>query len=225
MAVTPNRRGRKSRESVLDAAERVMAAEGFEAATVARVVEEAGVPPSSVYHYYGSKDGILLAVMERGAERFFADLPDADLRTGRPSQHLRRVVSEAVDALERQPDFLRLLIVSALQPPRGDGQVDEVVGRVRARALQRLRKQIGLAFDDDPGSSSTDRLARFALASFDGAFVASRTDTGVSLHQLLEPLAASLVAARTEISKSRSHVGHATAPPRAPRSQTRSAEG
>ena len=30
---------------------------------------------SSVYHYYGSKDGILLAVMERGAERFFADLP------------------------------------------------------------------------------------------------------------------------------------------------------
>ena len=43
---------------------------------MARVVEEAGVPLSSVYHYYGSKDGILLAVMERGAERFFADLPD-----------------------------------------------------------------------------------------------------------------------------------------------------
>ena len=75
-AVTPNRRGMKSRELVLDAAERVMAEDGFEAATLARVVEEAGIPLSSVYHYYGSKDGILLAVMERGAERFFADLPD-----------------------------------------------------------------------------------------------------------------------------------------------------
>jgi AcrR family transcriptional regulator len=49
-----------------------MAEHGFEAATLARVVEEAGIPMSSVYHYFGSKDGILLAVMERGADRFFA---------------------------------------------------------------------------------------------------------------------------------------------------------
>ncbi|MGB0096011.1 MAG: helix-turn-helix domain-containing protein, partial [Solirubrobacteraceae bacterium] len=82
--VTPNRRGMKSRELVLDAAERVMAEHGFEAATLARVVEEAGIPLSSVYHYYGSKDGILLAVMERGAERFFDDLPIPNRRLGRP---------------------------------------------------------------------------------------------------------------------------------------------
>ena len=36
--VTPNRRGVKSRELVLDAAERVMAKHGFEAATFAGVV-------------------------------------------------------------------------------------------------------------------------------------------------------------------------------------------
>src|ERR1700756_5151023 len=94
--VTPNRRGMRSRERVLDAAERVMAEEGFEAATVARVVEEAGIPLSSVYHYYGSKEGILLAVMERGAERFFADLPDPDRRLGRPIEHLSTVVLAAV---------------------------------------------------------------------------------------------------------------------------------
>jgi AcrR family transcriptional regulator len=79
----------RSRELVLDAAERVMAEDGFEAATLARVVAESGIPMSSVYHYYGSKDGILLAVMERGAERFFADLPDWDRRIGRPGQHWR----------------------------------------------------------------------------------------------------------------------------------------
>ena len=39
--VTPNRRGVRSRELVLDAAERVMAEHGFEAATLARVVTEA----------------------------------------------------------------------------------------------------------------------------------------------------------------------------------------
>src|SRR6478672_1988883 len=90
--VTPNRRGMKSRELVLDAAERVMAEQGFEAATLARVVEEAGIPMSSVYHYYGSKDGILLAVMERGAERFFDDLPIPDELIRDPLTHLTRLV-------------------------------------------------------------------------------------------------------------------------------------
>ena len=116
--VTPNRRGVKSRELVLDAAERVMAAEGFEAATINRIVDEAGVPLSSVYHYYGSKDGVLLAVMRRGAERYFADVPDYDRRSGTAVEHLRLVILEAVDALERHPNFLRLIIAFAVQPPR-----------------------------------------------------------------------------------------------------------
>src|SRR6188472_3125519 len=98
--VKPNRRGVRSRELVLDAAERVMAADGFDAATLARVVEEAGIPMSSVYHYYGSKDGILLAVMERGAQRFFADLPDIERRLGRPPEHLTTVATAVISTLE-----------------------------------------------------------------------------------------------------------------------------
>ena len=70
---------------MLDAAERVMAEHGFEAATLARVVEEAGIPMSSVHHHFGSKDGILLAIMERGADCFFADLPDLHARAPAPA--------------------------------------------------------------------------------------------------------------------------------------------
>jgi AcrR family transcriptional regulator len=187
----------KSRELVLDAAERVMATEGFEAATLARVVAESGIPMSSVYHYYGSKDGILLAVMERGAERFFADLPDLDRRVGSAAEHLRQVVVTAVATLERHPSFLRLLIVFAIQPPRTDaGEVYAVVGRVRELALGRLRKQISIAFGDDPRAARTDQLARFGLAAFDGAFVAWQTDPGATLGRLLEPLPGALVGAR-----------------------------
>ena len=119
--------------------------------------------------------------MERGAERFFTDLPDSDRRVGRAADHLRRVVVTAVQALERHPDFLRLLVAFAVQPSdAGNGQIDAVVGRVREVALTRLRKQIALAFQDDPRSATTDQLARFALAAFDGAFVASQSDRGVT---------------------------------------------
>jgi AcrR family transcriptional regulator len=195
--VRPNRRGMRSRELVLDAAERVMAEHGFEAATLARVVEEAGIPLSSVYHYYGSKDGIVLAVMERGAERFFADLPEWNRRIGRPAQHLATVLSTVARTLERHPDFLRLLIVFAVQPPAAvGGEIEGVVTRVRRLGLDRVREQIALAFGDDPDSPVAVRLAQIALAAIDGAFVASQADPAVRLEELLEPLAPAVVGAR-----------------------------
>ena len=203
--VRPNRRGMRSRELVLDAAERVMAEHGFEAATLARVVEEAGIPLSSVYHYYGSKDGILLAVMERGAERFFDDLPIPNRRLGRPAAHLAAVLSTTARTLERHPNFLRLLIVFAVQPPaRAGGEIEAVVTRVRQLGLDRLREQIALAFGDDPNSPVTIRLARIALAAVDGAFVASQADPAVTLEDLLEPLVPAIVGAhRALLAKAR----------------------
>ena len=195
--VTPNRRGLRSRELVLDAAERVMAEHGFEAATMAHVVEEAGIPMSSVYHYFGSKDGILLAVMQRGADRFFADVPPIERRVGSAEEHLNTVVSATVSALERHPSFLRLLIALAAQPPAGDddGEIQAVIGGIRERARRRLREQLGLAFGEED-CPVTEQLARFALAAIDGAFLASRTDGGTTLRELLEPLAPALIAAR-----------------------------
>jgi AcrR family transcriptional regulator len=135
--------------------------------------------------------------MERGADRFFADLPDLTRRPGRPAQHLARVVSAAVGTLQRHPDFLRLLIVFAAQPPAaGEGEIQAVVCRVREHALELLRERIAAAFGDDPRSPVTGQLARFALAAIDGAFVAGQTDRGATLELLLQPLAPSLVASR-----------------------------
>ena len=106
-------------------------------------------------------------------------------------------MSAAVGTLQRHPDFLRLLIVFAAQPPAaGGGEIQAVVCRVREHALDLLRERIAAAFGDDPASPVTDQLARFALAAIDGAFVASQTDTGATLERLLQPLTPSLVASR-----------------------------
>jgi AcrR family transcriptional regulator len=200
--VTPNRRGLQSRESVLDAAERLMAEHGYDGASVARLRDESGIPASSVYHYFGSKDGVLLAVMERGANRFFASLPDMSQRHGRPAEHLRRVVETVGEVLNHHPNFLRLLVVMAAQPPAaGDGKIHAVVNRVRDEALRRLREQMQLAFGLDPHGEAADRLSRFALAAFDGAFVAQRADSEVSQAEVLEHLPAALVAMRRELAK------------------------
>ena len=125
-------------------------------------------------------------------------MADLTRRSGRPAQHLARVVSAAVRTLQRHPDFLRLLIVFAAQPPAaGEGGRDPGCRLpVRGHALDLLRTQIAAAFGDDPRSPVTDQLARFALAAIDGAFVAGQTDHGTTLELLLQPLAPSLVASR-----------------------------
>jgi AcrR family transcriptional regulator len=193
--VTPNRRGARSRETVLDAAERVMARDGYAGASINEIVKEAGIPISSVYHYFGSKDGVLLAVMERGADRFFADLPDPSERLGTPEQHLSAITAAVVEALEQHPDFLKLVVVMAAQPPaREAAHAREVVTRVRDQALRRLRKQLALAFGLEARSAQIGRLARFSLAVIDGAFIAHQADPHVKLSTLVSPLPAALAA-------------------------------
>jgi AcrR family transcriptional regulator len=200
--VTPNRRGARSREAVLGAAERLMAEQGFQAATVAALVDEAGIPPSSIYHYFGSKEGVLMAVMERGAERFFEALPDLDRRRGSQAEHLRALVETVGATLERNPDFLRILVVMATQPVDDDqGEIRRVVNRVREMALIRLRAQMQLVFGVDPGSAAADHLARFALAAFDGAFVAQQSSPDVRLAGLLKHLPAALIAVHRDLQR------------------------
>jgi AcrR family transcriptional regulator len=193
--VTPNRRGTRSRETVLDAAEQLMAEHGYEAATVSALVKASGIPLSSIYHYFGSKNGVLLAVMERGAVRFFSSLRLPQERIGTPEEHLAAGVKITADALEEHPDFLRLLLVLALQPPAGDEHhVHTVVARVRDTARTGLAAQAAIAFGIPAGSKKAKELARVALAYFDGAFIAARSDDGADLKRLLAHLPASLVA-------------------------------
>jgi hypothetical protein len=67
---------------------------------------------------------------------------------------------------------------------------------VRATALHGLRQQIALAFDLDQSDPDVDAMARFALASLDGGFIASRADAGVTLAAIVQRLPAALIGIR-----------------------------
>lgn len=66
---SPGRPARLSRESVLDAASALLSSEGVEAVTVRRVAESLGASPMALYRHVGDKDDLLLALVDRLAER------------------------------------------------------------------------------------------------------------------------------------------------------------
>ena len=62
MAFTP--RSEESRSAILDAARKRFGAEGFERTTIRAVAADAGIDPSMVMRYYGSKDGLFAAATD-----------------------------------------------------------------------------------------------------------------------------------------------------------------
>src|SRR6476620_6213468 len=70
--------GEQSRALILDATERLMATRGYAATSISDIRKACGLPPRSLYWHFGSKEGVLAAVMQRGADRFFAAIPSSE---------------------------------------------------------------------------------------------------------------------------------------------------
>lgn len=77
-------RGRRRIESILDAAEQVVAEVGYDAATTNLIAARAGISPGSLYQYFANKPAIVEALSRRylahlaqtGGDRFCAGLAD-----------------------------------------------------------------------------------------------------------------------------------------------------
>ncbi|GAB2855675.1 hypothetical protein GCM10022221_64040 [Actinocorallia aurea] len=76
-----------------------MSERGFAGTPVSVVCREAGVPAPSVYWYFGSKDGLLAAVMERGAAWWFAGLPAWESLEGTAEERMRALLAAGAAAL------------------------------------------------------------------------------------------------------------------------------
>src|SRR5579859_5100655 len=69
----PRRRDRvKTRVALLDAAAGVFARRGLDGATLEEIAESAGFTRGAVYHHFGSKEELFLAVIARRDEELLA---------------------------------------------------------------------------------------------------------------------------------------------------------
>lgn len=71
--------------AILATASRLFAEKGYEQSTTAEIAREAGVAEGTLYHHFGSKDGIFLTLFDDTMEGFLAGIEEilAGDRTGR----------------------------------------------------------------------------------------------------------------------------------------------
>ena len=165
--------GEQSRELILDATERLMATRGYAATAINDIRKACGLPPSSIYWHFGSKEGVLAAVMQRGADRFFAAIPTPEDAEGQLA---------VLSTLQSQhPDFLRLFYMLSLER-NNDPAVAAVIRRVRDTAIARFRDAITQLLPADSAPAKAERvvaeLAALAVALSDGVFFAEHLEPG-----------------------------------------------
>ena len=113
-----------TKQALLDAAERLIAQYGVDAASVRAITEAAGANLAAVSYHFGSKDGLVRSVFERRLvpiNRQRRELLDACLSGGaRPELEcvVRAFVLPPLQILRRQhaPDFGRCMIRALADP-------------------------------------------------------------------------------------------------------------
>jgi TetR/AcrR family transcriptional regulator len=107
---TPRRRDpAATRQKLLIAARHEFARSGLAGARVDEIAARAGVNKQLVYHYFGDKDALYLAVLEWVYEEIRAKERELNLEGLPPEQAIRKLVESSFDHLAEHPDFIVLL--------------------------------------------------------------------------------------------------------------------
>jgi TetR/AcrR family transcriptional regulator len=148
----------RSRAAILDAAEKLFAEKGFEAASLNEVGAAAGVSRGTPGYFFGTKAELYQAVLDR----CFAEVRDA-VRQGRaralasnesPETILAGAVSDYFDFLAARPNFVRLIEREALSGsllPHGASHLS-----AGQEALAAISAE--LALDDSPSGEASQLL-------------------------------------------------------------------
>src|SRR5258708_12537991 len=98
-----------TRRKLLTAARREFAKNGLAGARVDEIADRAGVNKQLVYHYFGDKDALYLAVLEWVYEEIRTQERKLNLEGLPPDRAIKKLIESSFDHLALHPDFIVLL--------------------------------------------------------------------------------------------------------------------
>jgi AcrR family transcriptional regulator len=154
----------RRRRRILEAAARLVEADGLDGLTMRRLSDAAGVSYATVYNLIGAKEDVLVAVLRAGLEDLAADL--AAVESGNPLERAEAMVAGMVEHFVARPALYRPLLQAVHEPAAGARGLP-IRRRTIARHEASIREAIGqglLRDDLDPHV-----LARHVTLAVNGA--------------------------------------------------------
>ncbi len=136
----------ENRDKLLDAALELFAARGYDAVGVQEIVEAAGVTKPTLYHYFGSKSGLMEALLGRSFAPLDADLAQAAEYRRDLTKNLQDVARAYFHFAEQRPVDYRMLLALWLAPQQSEAH--KLAAELNDRQQRRLEQMFAQASED-----------------------------------------------------------------------------
>jgi len=109
-----------ARADILDAAERLFAAKGFDGVSTAKIAKEAGVSQSQIHYHFETKEKLWKAIFERRFADYFAAQSTLLHTEGMDDiARMEASIRSYFGFFEANPHYIRLLGRAQLEAPKG----------------------------------------------------------------------------------------------------------
>jgi AcrR family transcriptional regulator len=166
----------KTRDRIVRAAFQLFHEQGYNGTGVATIVREAGVNPGSLYHFFESKDALLLGVLEFALGYLGeAVMNPVEARTADPVGRVFALLQQYRDRMERERCRLGCPIGNlALEVSDGNDDARRLLHSNFENWASRVEAWLNDAGDRLPPDVDRRRLARFVLTVMEGGLMQSR---------------------------------------------------
>lgn len=110
-----------NREVILREALTLFALRGYEAVGVQEICESAGITKPTLYHWFGSKNGILNAIVADIGSPYYARITEAASYQRDLTINLLNLMRTAMEQAIREPHFVRLYLALSAAAPDNEG--------------------------------------------------------------------------------------------------------
>jgi TetR/AcrR family transcriptional regulator len=120
----------RSNDRILKKALELFSEKGYDATSVREICEAAGITKPTLYHFYGSKEGVYRAIVEGALDRFQSNVIAAVRSEGSLRDRLVRMAQAYIEGTLREPDLARFVMALIHNSPRS-APVTDLVGFYR----------------------------------------------------------------------------------------------
>lgn len=168
------RKGEQTRELILEASAKLFTKTSVRGMAISDLVKETGIPASSIYWHFGSKDGLVCAVIETGARRLMEQFPDASGLQSASEADVGHAMAAFSNVLRNEFQFIKLLIKVGLEFSDEENEIVRIVRRAREETISYGVKSLMPAFHSMPAedaAAAATRVLKQLMAIADGIII------------------------------------------------------
>lgn len=179
-----------SRQAILEAAASIMAAKGYSGTSISMICKAAGLPASSLYWHFTSKENLFAEVVHWKADYFFGLFKSQPSMIS-PEGSIEELGEQVSSVLQNDPLFLRFLLLLGLERKDMPEEVRKVILEVRKSARLWWQAVLEKHFSRRGPTVSklvADEYAEFGRSLIDGAFFAWEFGDGPDLRKVFRQM-------------------------------------